>query len=384
MRRILCLSFVLILLIGCTSSAKPKVEHIEQYFKDDQFVAVDDLIEPEQLFALSKASTQALKQEFSRARMARDTTMANQWLANYINASNGGFEYQDNVTRVAQKTFEERTGNCLSLVLVSAAIADALGVDVEFQEIEIPPVWDRQGDFYLVNGHINIRLIPRESHDTYLVSKSAILVDFIPEKTMRGYAKKRIDKQTVIAMFYNNIAAESLIFGRYDMAYGYIKKSLLTKPNFGPALNTLAILYRYKGLNDAAETLYKLALSQDGEDLNALYNYALLLSSQDRLNEWAEVHKTLELARIRNPYYYYDMAQQAYFDHEYQTALTWYKRAVEKANYRHEFYFGLSRAYLATGDEDRAQSNLEKALALSTDEMNKRRYQAKLQAFKNH
>ena len=32
-----------------------------------------------------------------------------------------------------------------------------------------------------------------------------------------------------------------------------------------------------------------------------------------------------------------------------QDALLWYKRAVDKADYRHEFYFGLSRAYWATG-----------------------------------
>ncbi|WP_258405079.1 tetratricopeptide repeat protein [Shewanella psychrotolerans] len=310
--------------------------------------------------------------------------MANRWLANYINASNGGFIYQDNVTRIAQETFSDRAGNCLSLVLLTAALAEVLDVNVEFQEVEVPPVWGKHGNFYLVNGHINLRLIPRETSDTYLVSKDAIQIDFLPERSMRGYATKRIDKTTVMAMFFNNIAAESLVDGKYNLAYAYIKQSLLLKPEFVSALNTLAILYRHKGLDSDAETVYKLALSQSSEDLTTLYNYAVLLSSQQRLDEWAEVHKTLELARIRNPYYYYDMAQQAYFDREYQTALTWYKRAVEKANYRHEFYFGLSQVYWATGDERKAQLNLEKALALTEDKMNKRRYQSKLHAMKNH
>lgn len=385
MRSILWLVLSLIFMQGCASSSpQTKIDGIEQYFIDAQFAQVDSLIEPLQLFSLSNQVTQTLRQDFLKSRMSKDYIMANRWLANYINASDGGFEYRDNVTRIAQATFDDRSGNCLSLVLLTASLAEVLDVEVEFQEIEVPPVWDKQGDFYLVNGHINLRLIPKETNNTYLVSKDAIQVDFLPERTMRGYAKKRIDKTTVMAMFYNNIAAESLVEGQYDLAYAYIKQSLLLKPEFVPALNTLGILYRYKGLDDAAETVYKLALSQESEDLNALYNYAVLLSNQNRLDEWAELHKTLELARIRNPYYYYDMAQQAYFDREYERALIWYKRAVEKADYRHEFYFGLSRAYWATGDERRAQSNLEKALSLSGDDMNKRRYQAKLQAMQTH
>ncbi|QYJ85470.1 hypothetical protein K0I73_14870 [Shewanella mesophila] len=385
MRLILCLSILLVLIQGCASStSQTRIDNVEQYFRDEYFSPAQDLIQPQELFSLSSQITQTLRQDFQKSRMSRDYTMANRWLANYINASNGGFEYQDNVTRIAQKTFDDRAGNCLSLVLLSASLAEVLDVGVEFQEIEVPPVWDKQGDFYLVNGHINLRLLPKETNNTYLVSKDAIQIDFLPERTMRGYAKKHIDKTTVMAMFFNNIAAESLVEGKYDLAYAYIKQSLMLKAEFVPALNTLAILYRYKGLDNQAETIYKLALSMEGEDLNALYNYAVLLASQQRLDEWAEVHKTLELARIRNPYYYYDMAQQAYFDHEYETALTWYKRAVEKASYRHEFYFGLSRAYWATGDERKAQLNLERALALTGDDMNKRRYQSKLHAMKTH
>lgn len=385
MRLILCVLGLLVLIQGCASStSQTRVNNVEQYFFDEHFSSVEGLIEPQALFSLSSQITQTLRQDFQKSRMARDYTMANRWLANYINASNGGFVYQDNVTRIAQETFENRAGNCLSLVLLTASLAEVLDVNVEFQEVEVPPVWDKQGDFYLVNGHINLRLIPKETNDTYLVSTDAIQVDFLPERTMRGYGKKRIDKTTVMAMFFNNIAAESLVEGKYDTAYAYIKQSLLLKPEFVPALNTLAILYRYKRLDNQAETIYKLALSLEGEDPNALYNYAVLLSSQQRLEEWAEVHKILELARIRNPYYYYDMAQQAYFDHEYQTALTWYKRAVEKANYRHEFYFGLSRAYWVTGDGRRAQLNLERALELTGDEKNKLRYQSKLHAMKAH
>ncbi|MCG9757350.1 hypothetical protein L1D40_19385 [Shewanella insulae] len=370
---------------GCASGpGKETLANIDQYFVDDEFTSVTVQVTPDKLFSLPAKEINHLRQDFERNRMARDFTPSHRWLADYINADEGGFKYRDNLTKPPMDTFNARAGNCLSLVLLSASLADTLGVDVEFQEVEVPPVWDKAGDFYLVNGHINLRLSPKEKIDTYFVDTKAVQIDFLPERTMRGYAKRRIDRTTVMAMFYNNVAAESLVEGHYDQAYAYLKQSLKLKADFIPALNTLAILYRYKGLDNRAESLYKLALSRDSEDMNALFNYGVLLASQDRLEEWAQVHKALELVRIRNPYYYYDMAQQAYSDHEYQTALIWYKRAVEKADYRHEFYFGLSKAYWATGDERRAKLNMQKALSLSVDEYNQRRYQAKLQAMQTH
>nr|WP_229380987.1 hypothetical protein [Shewanella psychropiezotolerans] len=323
--------------------------------------------------------------QFRRATtLSNNDILPHEWLANYIDAENGGFEYRDYRTRTAAQTYGDRAGNCMSLVLLTAALADVVGVDVEFQDIEVPPVWDKQGNFYLINGHVNLRLIPRTRSDRIFVSKRAIQIDFLPERAVRAYNKIRVDKQTVLAMFYNNVAAESLVLGDYDRAYGLLKLGLQQQGDYVPALNTLAVLYRYKGLEQQAEILYKLALSISDHNMNALYNYAILLGSQDRLDEWAKIHKVLELDRIANPYYYYDMAQQAYFEREYQDALLWYKRAVDKADYRHEFYFGLSRAYWATGDERLAKKNMEKALSLTRDENNKVRYQAKLHAMRSH
>ncbi|MPY23475.1 tetratricopeptide repeat protein [Shewanella sp. YLB-07] len=377
---------VLLLLQACTASPEPKhISNISQYFYDEHFDMVTGLPPAESLLRLPDSAKSEVYRQFRRATtLSNNDILPHEWLANYIDAENGGFEYRDYRTRTAAQTYGDRAGNCMSLVLLTAALADVVGVDVEFQDIEVPPVWDKQGNFYLINGHVNLRLIPRTRSDRIFVSKRAIQIDFLPERAVRAYNKIRVDKQTVLAMFYNNVAAESLVLGDYDRAYGLLKLGLQQQGDYVPALNTLAVLYRYKGLEQQAEILYKLALSISDHNMNALYNYAILLGSQDRLDEWAKIHKVLELDRIANPYYYYDMAQQAYFEREYQDALLWYKRAVDKADYRHEFYFGLSRAYWATGDERLAKKNMEKALSLTRDENNKVRYQAKLHAMRSH
>ncbi|WP_041416256.1 tetratricopeptide repeat protein [Shewanella halifaxensis] len=374
------------LFCGCASQAPEPAQDLHAYFHDQHFSPANGLPSADELFDLPDEAVVSLKRELMRSKsfLQQNNVMMHEWLANYINAADGGFRYADNVTRLASDTFNDREGNCLSLVVLTAALAEEIGVKVEFQEIGIPPVWDRQGGFYLVNGHINLKLLPQDNGNVFNISTRSIQIDFLPERAMQGYKKQRVNKSTVISMFYNNIAAEALVDGDYDRAYGLLKLALAEQSHFLPALNTLAVLYRYKGLSSQAEALYQYTLRVNPEDMNALNNYAIMLSAQDRLDEWADVHKVLELARIRNPYYYYGMAQQAYFDKDYQDALLWYKRAIAKADYRHEFYFGLSRTYWVTGDEMRAQQSLKKALSLTTDGQHKRRYQSKLHAMSSH
>ena len=386
-RHILLLIFLLSSLLGGCASQKPVADvDLTAYFHDASFNSPPSLPSPDELFALPDAAIAELRRELLHSKNSGQLSnqMLHEWLAHYINATNGGFRYADNVTRTASETFNDREGNCLSLVVLTAALAEAVDVKVDFQDIGIPPIWDRQGGFYLVNGHINLKLLPQEKRNVFNISTPAIQIDFLPERAMQGYSKKRVNKSTVISMFYNNLAAEALIAGNYDRAYGLLKLALVEQSHFLPALNTLAVLYRYKGMDEEAEALYRYALTVNPDDMNALYNYAIILAEQDRIDEWAEVHKVLELARIRNPYYYYGMAQQAYLEREYQDALSWYKRAIDKADYRHEFYFGLSRTYWVIGDERLAEKNLKKALSLTKDSKNKQRYQAKLNAMASH
>ncbi|MCE9685529.1 hypothetical protein LZP73_04760 [Shewanella sp. AS16] len=382
----LLLSCCLLGTLGCAAKAPSHLQldtHI--LFNDVAFKQEVRVPSVEDIFALPAEATVEVKRGFdSQKLMHGNGLMANEWLAQYLNASNGGFNYRDNFTRVASETFNSREGNCMSLVVLTTALADILKLNVEWQDIDVQPVWDKQGDFYLINGHVNLRLLPPSNQDTVHVIARAILVDFLPERAERGYNKKTISRKTLIAMFYNNLAAESMVQGDYDTAYALVKAGILQQPDFIPAYNTLAVIYRRNNDERRAEQVYRYVLALEPHNMTTLYNLAMILGSQGRLEEWAEVHKVLELARINNPYYYYDIAEQAYEAQEYQEALVWFRRAVEKAGYRHEFYFGLSKAYWAIGDQVRARKNMEKALALSSDPGNKHRYQLKLEAMKYH
>ncbi|WP_418357468.1 tetratricopeptide repeat protein [Shewanella basaltis] len=326
---------------------------VQDLFYDEYFAPVN-VISLDEIYHLPEPFIAQFRRQFQANNALRSTNqLANEWLAQYIGAQAGGFEYRDHFTRPASETVLNRQGNCMSLVVLSAALADVLKVPVEFYDINVEPIWDRRGGFFLVNGHVNLSLLPPENTQSVVFRGAEVLVDFLPERSVRAYEKQKVNKRQLSAMYYNNVAA----------------------------INTLAVIYRHKGFSNEAEQVYRAALNIDPNDLSTLYNLALILGKQDRLEEWAQVHKVLELARINNPFYYFDMAQQAYFDRQYQDALVWYKRAVAKADYRHEFYFGLSRAYWATGEERLAEKHLKRALALS-DVSNKQRYQSKLQAMR--
>lgn len=376
-------------LCSCSSTPlEPTVIKLDALFDDSLFKPVANIPSVEDIFSLPSSVAVDVKRSYDRYVISTKNPLAvHEWLASYINANQDGgqsdFRYQDNLTQTASETYAQRAGNCMSLVVMTSALADIFNIGTEFQDIAIEPVWDKQGDFYLINGHVNLRLLPAQSVHTVYVSTHAILVDFMPERALRGVDKVQINRQTLTAMFYNNMAAESLVEGDLDRAYALVKAGLKSG-HFSPALNTLAVIYRHKGDEKRAEQVYRYALKFDPDDMTTLFNLAVILGNQGRLEEWAQIHKKLELARIRNPYYYYDMGEQAYDEHQYREALAWYQRAVDKADYRHEFFFGLSRTYWALGDEKRAKQNMEKALALSREAADKHRYQAKLQAMRQH
>ena len=54
-------------------------------------------------------------------------------------------EYESTVTRNAAEAFEARSGNCLSLVIMTAAFARELGLQVRYQSAYLEETWSRRG-----------------------------------------------------------------------------------------------------------------------------------------------------------------------------------------------------------------------------------------------
>ena len=61
-------------------------------------------------------------------------------------------------TRNAGEAFADRQGNCLSLVVMTAAFAKALGLPLQFNQARLDDSWSLQGDLLLASGHVNLTL----------------------------------------------------------------------------------------------------------------------------------------------------------------------------------------------------------------------------------
>ncbi|MBY5923005.1 tetratricopeptide repeat protein [Ferrimonas balearica] len=362
---------LIFLLVGCASGSNTIEAPAEHLFADQHFDASSAAPAVEAIFALSPEMVSTVN-ALSRAPDTRRALVA-------LIREDGGIRYDNRQTQTAAETFAQRSGNCMSLVVMTTALADALQMPVRFQLVNAPPVWDRQGGLYLINGHVNVKLSAPYRPDELRISDGGVTIDFLPGNQLRGYEVIPLSREELIARYYNNLAAEAMVDGDLDRAYYLLKAALEQVPGHGDVWNTLGVLYRKAGLEAKAEAVYRYAASQPDSQLDALHNLSILLASQDRLLEWQQVHAQLELKRIRNPYYHFDMGEIAYRAGEYDKAVRFYRKAVDLAEYRHEFHFGLSRAYFQLGDLQLSARHLHRAEDLAPRD-EQARYQMKLLA----
>jgi transglutaminase-like putative cysteine protease len=140
-------------------------------------------------------------------------------------------DYDAEITRNASEAFAARSGNCLSLAIMTAAFAKELGLTVRFQRLFSEDSWSRSGDLYFASGHVNVTLGRKNSDPRVLFQEKHVLtIDFIPPDR-KAFAYE-VGDQAVIAMYMNNRAAELLSRGNLDDAYWYAREAIMADPRF--------------------------------------------------------------------------------------------------------------------------------------------------------
>ena len=67
-------------------------------------------------------------------------------------------EYDARMTKTAAEAFATRSGNCLSLVIMTAALGKELRLPVYFQSAILDETWSRTGSLLFASGHVNMTL----------------------------------------------------------------------------------------------------------------------------------------------------------------------------------------------------------------------------------
>ena len=335
------------------------------------------------VFALSQAMKRYLDTEIGpkMRRMGR--------LEGFVDAIRNDprlkLKYDSSSTRTAAEAFESHAGNCISMVIMTAALAKELGLPVYYQRVYADETWSRDSGILFRSEHVNLTLRRRLGSYSNLVDRShEIIIDFLPQDDVRGYRTRAIEEHTLIAMFMNNRAAESLARGQLDDAYWWARGAIVRDQGFLDAYNTLGVVYtRHRNLSHA-ERVFRRLLERELDNPNCISNLAAVLSAAGQRQAAQALLQKLARIEPYPPFYFQDLARAALNRGDYAMAINLFKQELGRDPDDHAAHFGLAVAYFQTGDLASAQAQLSAAMQDSTTPHDHELYAAKLAWLRSH
>ena len=364
-------------LAGC--AVEPVAPPSSGVFLDSAFRPPSVRIDTQSALALSPAM-----QRFAETEMAseiRNKGLRDGLIDALYTKGRLQLDYDSETTRTAAEAFDARRGNCMSLVLMTAAFARHLNLPVRFNSVYLEESWTRSNGIFFVAGHVNISLsrpLATSSRVTVFGDPELLTIDFLPPEQVSRHRSHPVDESTILAMFLNNRAAEALTVGQVDDAYWWARAAIMTDSRWLAAYNTLAVLYRRKGLYQNAESTLRLVLGREPLNVQAMSNLVLVLSDLGRQQE-AQLYAN-QLAQIQPvpPYKFFDEGVAAMKAGEYAAARQLFRKEIARAAYVPEFHFWLGLANFGLGDVPGARGEIAKALENSATTNDREMYGAKL------
>jgi len=315
-------------------------------------------IDPTEVFALSSEMRTYLQKEKIKSIILKKGVK--QGLYEVISNNNSmRIEYDAEMTRNASQTFAAHAGNCLSLVIMTAAFAKELGLEVRFQSVIQDSNWSLADNLMFAVGHVNINLSKKDSSVFHSYDAShQLIVDFLPSDDLQNQKTIPIEEKTILAMYMNNRAAEQLSQNQITDAYWYAKEAILQDPTYLSAYNTLGVIYRRHDNLPQAELAFRKILKFDPHNLIALSNLAEVLEKSGRSQESLVLTKTLHELQPIAPFHYFNLGKQALQNNHPNEAITLIKKEMQRDPYYHEFHLWLALSYIKLGDTSEAKKEL--------------------------
>lgn len=379
----LCLGLGLVVFSGCAALVPPVPA--QALLNDALFQHPPRPAEAQAVLALSPAMQQHLQALRQRVPRQADWPMALAESLVRAGPQNMRIDYDTSITRTAAQAFEARAGNCLSLVVMTAALAQGLGLEVGFQAVRSPDQFRSESGLTLRTGHVNVVLAPRAPSALWRNSigelpRQHLVIDFLPMETAQDLPAEPIDAGRVLAMFMNNRAVEALLAQRPAEAYAWAREALAQDAGFLPGLNTLGVVYQRTGHLQAAAAVYEAVLARDGSQVPAVANLAQVREAQGDAAEAARLQRLLAALEPTPPLHHLQQGQAALAAGRWAEAVRHFQRELRQQADSHAAWFGLARAQLALGDAVAAAHALRRAEAASDTADTRRRYAGKLDA----
>lgn len=350
-------------------------------FHDQLFGPPSQPVSADEVFALSPAMREYAQKNLANLQRMTDSRRA--FIEVMYQKSGLQLSYDATRTRNAAEAFEAREGNCLSLVIMTAAFARWLDLNVGFQAVLTDEIYSRNGSLVLASQHVNLELGPPPVRPAVTRSSvDSLVVDFLPPSELRGQRTRPLGAHTIVAMFFNNRAAEALASGRRDDAYWLAREALRQDPAYANAANTLGVVYLRAGHEAQAEAALRHALAHEGSVVNALSNLLPILQRQQRHGEAAALAARLAQLQPVPPFQRLEEGRVAMAAGNFQQAHELFQQELRLQPYQDEVHFWAAQAAWRLGRPAEAARHMAYARDYSLDRGSQARYSAKLEALR--
>lgn len=363
------------LLGGCAGAPVHSPPRVEVLFADALFRPPTAAVDTADLFTLDDAM-----RAFARAQVLPRFKEHGRYRGLYHAVRDElRLDYDTSVTRNAAATFAARSGNCLSLVLLTAALARAYDIPFQYQNVRARGAWSRANGLAFYSGHVNLLLGPANSW-LDRTPENALIVDFLTPQMPAHHGSRPIAEHTVVAMYLNNRAAETLVTDDVDQAYWWVRAALLADPTFVTAYNTLGVVYRRHGDLPRSERALRAALEREPANANVLSNLVRVLERLGRTTEAAAMKERLAELAPYPPFYFLDRGLAAVARGDYEEATHLLRRELARMPHDDEVHFALGLVELQRGRLRDARRHVALALENSTTRDRREIYANKLAA----
>jgi len=364
-------------LLAACAAPRQLAQRPEALFDDSLFAAPSEKVGADEIFRVSDAMRRYLQDPQIEAQLRRKGPQRGLLEALYTSGELK-LDYDARTTRNAAQAFDARAGNCLSLVVMTAAFAKEMGVTVRYQSAYLEETVSRRSNLLLRSGHVNVTLGHRLADPRFPVQETT-MVDFLPPDEIRGLRTREIGEQTVVAMYMNNRAVEALVAGRIDDAYAWSREAVRQDPQFLGSLNTLGVVYLRRDALAQATKVFSHVLDRDAENLTALANLAGAYARQGRADDSLAIQLRLTKLEPQPPLHDFNLGLAAMKKQDYRTARDLFAREVARADDSAEFHFWLGMANYGLGDLESARRHVARALEASNGGQDRDLYSAKLE-----
>lgn len=371
----LTLTLVAVLLLPGCATAPPPTPPLA-LLHDQHFAPPTVRIDAAEVFAINDEMRHYLSIEIARSLRTKGLR---QGLVDALYTQGQlRLDYDTTQTRTAAQAFEARSGNCLSLLIMTAALARELRMPVQFNQVDVDANWTRSADLYFLSGHVNLSLGNRKSEARSWPQNDMLTIDFLPPEALRGQRSQSLSEATIIAMFMNNRAAEALAAGDVDNAYWWARESLRQSPTFVAGHNTLGVIYLRRGLLPQAEAVLREAYAAEPRNTRVIANLAQVLGKLGHDDESRRLGLRLVELEPVAPFQSMNLGLAALQRGDALAARQLFEQELERGAFNPDLHYWIAVASLRLGDLPAARDHLAKAVSHSNSHGQRAIYAAKL------